>query len=60
MSYLPSAISLSEEYNPTIYIYIYSAMHSADRFRAMDWLFVIKVQMVDPTVQNNFHMNISM
>jgi hypothetical protein len=51
----------------TAYIYIYrererelgyGAMHSTDRSHAMDRFFVIKVQMIDPTVQNDFRMNI--
>jgi hypothetical protein len=55
-----------------IYIYIYrerergerelgySTMHSMDLPRAMGRFFILKVQMVDLTVQNDFHMNIEM
>jgi hypothetical protein len=33
-------------------------MRSADHLYIMDQLFVFKIQMVDPTVQNDFHINI--
>jgi hypothetical protein len=36
----------------------YGAMHSTYRYHTMDQFFVIKVQMIDPTVQNDFIMNI--
>jgi hypothetical protein len=49
-----------------IYIYIYrererelgyDAMNSDLRFHAMDWFFIIKIQMIDIIVQNDFRMN---
>jgi hypothetical protein len=33
-------------------------MHSTDLFCVMSWLFIIIVQMVDSTVQNDFCVNI--
>jgi hypothetical protein len=39
-------------------LYVYDAMCSTDHFHAIDRFFIIKVQMIDPTIQNNFHMNI--
>jgi hypothetical protein len=48
-----------------IYIYIYrereldyNVMHSIYRSRAMDQFFVIKLKIVNSTIQNDFRMNI--
>jgi hypothetical protein len=32
----------------------YGAMHSTDHFHALDRFFVIKIQIIDQTVQNDF------
>jgi hypothetical protein len=51
--------------NLIIYIYIkrereldYNAMHSTACSLIIDQFFIIKVQMVDSTIQNDFRMNI--
>jgi hypothetical protein len=43
---------------PYIYELDYDAMHRTDRFCAMDQFFIFKIKIVDPTIQNDFRMNI--
>jgi hypothetical protein len=62
----PEAITVfyfAKHHKLSLYIYRereldYGFMHNTYRLHAMDRFLILKVQMVYPTVQNNFHMDI--